>query len=194
MYPSSFLLINWLLNYGLHLTKQHGSISIHLHHCAWFSTRFTMTFHALPHGKRRKSKGHSAHRRQVCCLSATCTLCNLLRGRGISCVFCCITCLGLCLLRTSRAPTCTCNILCNKHLSKKHVSRVVCCRTMLSGPSAWKRLQAWAVPHASGHCLLPYWCSMLLQTHWLYGSASRRTWQKTSCIKHARLVLSSACV
>jgi hypothetical protein len=32
---------------------------------------------------------------------------------------------------------------------------------------------------------------MLLQTHWLYGSASRRTWQKTSCIKHARLVLSS---
>ncbi len=38
------------------------------------------------------------------------------------------------------------------------------------------------------HC--PY--SMLLQTHWLYGSASRRTWQKTSCIKHARLVLSSA--
>jgi hypothetical protein len=34
-------------------------------------------------------------------------------------------------------------------------------------------------------------CSMLLQTHWLCGSASMRTWQKTSCIKHARLVLSS---
>jgi hypothetical protein len=33
---------------------------------------------------------------------------------------------------------------------------------------------------------------MLLQTHWLCGSASRRTWQKTSCIKHARLVLISA--
>ncbi len=33
---------------------------------------------------------------------------------------------------------------------------------------------------------------MLLQTHWLCGSASRRTWQKTYCIKHARLVLSSA--
>jgi hypothetical protein len=32
---------------------------------------------------------------------------------------------------------------------------------------------------------------MLLQTHWFCGSASRRTWQKTSCIKHARLVLSS---
>ncbi len=63
---------------------------------------------------------------------------------------------------------------------------------MLSGPSAWRRLQAWPVPHASGHCLLPCWCSMLLQTHWLCGSASRRTWQKTSCIKHAKLVLRSA--
>jgi len=70
----------WL--HGLHLTKQHGSISIHLHHCTWLSTRFTMTFHALPHGKRRKSNGHSAHRRQVCCLSAACTLCNPPRGRG----------------------------------------------------------------------------------------------------------------
>ncbi len=53
----------------------------------------------------------------------------------------------------------------NTHLSKKHVSSVVCYRTMLSGPSAWKRLQAWPVPHASGHCLLPCWCSMMLQTH-----------------------------
>ncbi len=48
------------------------------------------------------------------------------------------------------------------------------------------------MPDASGHYLLPWWCSMLLQTHWLYGSVSRRTRQKTSCIKHARLVLSSA--
>ncbi len=150
-----------------------------------------MTFHALPHGKRRKSNGYSAHKRQVCCLSAACILCNPPRERGISCVFCCITCLGLRLLRTLRAPTCTCNIPRSTHLSKKHVSSVVCCRTMLSGPSAWRRLQAWPVPHASGHCLLPCCCSMLLQTHWLCGSASRRTWQKTSCIKHARLVLSS---
>ncbi len=86
--------------HGLHLTKQHGSISIHLHHCAWLSTHFTMTFHALPHGKRRKSNGHSAHGCQVCCLSAACTLCNPPRGRGTSCVFCYITCLGLRLLRT----------------------------------------------------------------------------------------------
>ncbi len=55
----------WL--HGLHLTKQHGSISIHLYHCAWLSTRFTMTLHALPHGKRRKSNGHSTHGRQVWC-------------------------------------------------------------------------------------------------------------------------------
>jgi hypothetical protein len=61
---------------------------------------FTMIFHALPHGKRRKSNGHSAHGRQVCCLSVTCTLCNPPRGRGTSCVFCYITCLGLRLLRT----------------------------------------------------------------------------------------------
>jgi hypothetical protein len=88
----------WL--HGLHLTKQHGSMSIHLHHCAWLSTHFTMTFHALPHGKRRKSNGHSAHERQVCCLSAACTLCNPPRGRGTSYVFCYITCLGLRLLKT----------------------------------------------------------------------------------------------
>ncbi len=150
-----------------------------------------MTFHTLPHGKRRKSDGHFAHRRQVCYLSTTCTLCNPPRGRGTSCVFCSITCLGLRLSRTSRAPTCTCNIPRNTHLSKKHVNNMVCCRMMLSGPNAWRRLQAWLVPHASGHCLLPCWCSMLLQTHWLCGSASRRTWQKTSCIKHARLVLNS---
>jgi hypothetical protein len=114
-----------------------------------------MTFHALPHGKRRKSNGHSTHRRQVCYLSAACTLCNLPRGRGTSCVFCCITCLGLRLLRTSRAPTGTCNIPRNTHLSKKHVSSVVYYRTMLSGPSAWRRLQAWLVPHASRYYLLP---------------------------------------
>ncbi len=101
-------------------------------------------------------------------------------------------CMGLRLLRTLRAPTSTCNIPHSTHLSKKHVSSVVYYRTMLSGPSAWRRLQAWPVPHASGHCLLPCWCSMLLQTHWLCGNASRRTWQKTSCIKHNRLVLSSA--
>ncbi len=178
----------WL--HRLHLTKQHGSILIHLHHCTWLSTRFTMTFHALPHGKKRKSNGHSAHRRQVCCLSVACTLCNPPRGRGTSCVFCCITCLGLRLLRTSRASTSSCNIPRNTHLSKKHVSSVVCYKTMLSGPSAWRRLQTWPVPHASKHYLLPCWCSMLLQTHWLCGNASR-TWQKSSCIKHVRLVLSS---
>ncbi len=141
--------------------------------------------------KRRKSNGHSTHRCQVCCLSTACNLCNPPRGRGTSCVFCYITCLGLCFLRTSHAPIGTCNIPHNMHLSKKHVSSMVCCRTMLSGPSAWRRLQAWPVPHALGHCLLPCWCSMLLQTHWLCGSASMRTWQKTSCIKHARLVLNS---
>jgi hypothetical protein len=144
----------WL--HDLHLIKQHRSISIHLHHYTWLSTRFTMTFHALPHGKKRKSNGHSAHIRQVYCLSTTCTLCNPPRGRGTSCVFCYITCLGLHLLRTSCAPTGNCNIPRNTHLSKKHVSNVVCCRTMLSGPSAWRRLPAWPVPHASGHCLLPY--------------------------------------
>jgi len=25
---------------------------------------------------------------------------------------------------------------------------------MLSGPSAWRRLQAWPMPHASGHCVI----------------------------------------
>jgi hypothetical protein len=134
-----------------------------------------MTFHALPHGKRRKSNGHSTHRHQVCYLLAACTLCNPPRGRGTSYVFCYITCLGLRLLRTSRAPTNTYNIPRSTHLSKKHVSSVVCCTTMLSGPSAWRRLQAWPVPHASRHCLLPSWCSMLLQTHWLCASASRST-------------------
>ncbi len=84
----------------LHLTKQHGSMSIHLHHCVWLLTRFTMIFHALPHGKRRKSNGHSAHGCQVYCLSTACTLCNPPRGRGTSCIFCYITCLGLRLLRT----------------------------------------------------------------------------------------------
>jgi hypothetical protein len=153
-----------------------------------------MTFHALPYGKRRKSNGHFAHGRQVCCLLAACTLYNPPRGRGTSCVFCYITCMGLRLLKTSRAPAGTYNIPRSTHLSKKHVSSVVCCRTMLSGPNAWRRLQAWPMPHASGHCLLSYWCSMLLQTHWLCESASRRTWQKTSCIKHAKLVLSSTCV
>jgi hypothetical protein len=47
--------------------------------------------------------------------------------------------LGLRLLRTSRAPTGT-YIPRSTHLSKKHVNNVVCCRTMLSGPSAWRRV------------------------------------------------------
>jgi hypothetical protein len=67
-------------------------------------------------------------------------------------------------------------------------------RGLLQDDVEWAQCmeEAASMASASGHYLLPRWCSMLLQTHWLCGSVSKRTWQETSYIKHARLVPTSA--